>query len=153
MKSGDFFCHTYLIFTLKIYLYPNIPLEHSTRTTSRMTAIEWTTTEIRSATRTARTTRTTRTTLTCLLASKEIQAIYRMQHRIAVDGIILGIRTGCSRDGTREGALLAKDIVELKHDGQWLALQETLRELSIPYILISIHAAVIISTATADREA
>jgi hypothetical protein len=22
MKSGDFFCHTYLNFTLKIYLYP-----------------------------------------------------------------------------------------------------------------------------------
>ena len=150
MKSGDFFCHTYLNFTLKIYLYPNIPLEHSTRTTSRMTAIEWTTTEIRSA---ARTTRTTRTTLTCLLASKEIQAIYHMQHRIAVDGIILGIRTGCSRDGTREGALLTKDIVELEHDGQWLALQETLRELRIPYKLIRIHAAVAITAAAADREA
>ena len=150
MKSGDFFCHTYLNFTLKIYLYPNIPLEHSTRTTSRMTAIEWTTTEIRSATRTAR---TTRTTLTCLLASEEIQAIYHMKHRIAVDGIILRIRTGCSRNGTREGALLTKKIVELKHDGQWLALQETLRELSIPYILIGVHAAIIISTATADREA
>ena len=150
MKSGDFFCHTYLNFTLKIYLYPNIPLEHSTRTTSRMTAIEWTTTEIRSATRTAR---TTRTTLTCLLASEEIQAIYHMKHRIAVDGIILRIRTGCSRNGTREGALLTKDIVELEHDGQWLALQETLRELRIPYILISVHTAVIIATATADREA
>ena len=150
MKSGDFFCHTYLNFTLKIYLYPNIPLEHSTRTTSRMTAIEWTTTEIRSATRTAR---TTRTTLTCLLASEEIQAIYHMKHRIAVDGIILRIRTGCSRNGTREGALLTKDIVELEHDGQWLALQETLRELGIPYKLISIHTAVVIATATADREA
>ena len=150
MKSGDFFCHTYLNFTLKIYLYPNIPLEHSTRTTSRMTAIEWTTTEIRTTTRTAR---TARTTLTCLLASKEIQAIYHMQHRIAVDGIILRIRTGCGRNGTRESALLTKNIVELKHHGQRLALQETLRELSIPYILISIHAAVVISTATADREA
>ena len=150
MKSGDFFCHTYLNFTLKIYLYPNIPLEHSTRTTSRMTAIEWTTTEIRSATRT---TRTTRTTLTCLLASEEIQAIYHMKHRIAVDGIILGIRTGCSRDGTREGALLTKYIVELEHQGQRLALQESLRKLRIPYKLIRVHAAVIISTATADREA
>ena len=150
MKSGDFFCHTYLNFTLKIYLYPNIPLEHSTRTTSRMTAIEWTTTEIRSATRTAR---TTRTTLTCLLASEEIQAIYHMKHRIAVDGIILRIRTGCSRNGTREGALLAENIVELQHDGKRLALQETLRELRIPYKLIRVHAAVIISTATADREA
>ena len=150
MKSGDFFCHTYLNFTLKIYLYPNIPLEHSTRTTSRMTAIEWTTTEIRSATRTAR---TTRTTLTCLLASEEIQAIYHMKHRIAVDGIILRIRTGCSRNGTREGALLTKDIVELKHHGQRLALQETLRELRIPYQLIGVHSAVIIATATADREA
>ena len=115
-----------------------------------MATTEWATTEIRTTTRT---TRTARTTLTCLLASEEIQAIYHMEHRIAVDGIILGIRTGCSRDGTREGALLAEDIVELKHDGQWLALQETLRELSIPYKLISIHAAVIISTATADREA
>ena len=150
MKSGDFFCHTYLNFTLKIYLYPNIPLEHSTRTTSRMTAIEWTTTEIRSATRTAR---TTRTTLTCLLASEEIQAIYHMKHRIAVDGIILRIRTGCSRNGTREGALLAENIVELQHDGKRLALQETLRELRIPYKLIRIHTAVVISTATADREA
>ena len=150
MKSGDFFCHTYLNFTLKIYLYPNIPLEHSTRTTSRTTTIEWTTTEVWT---TIRSSRTARTTLTSLLASEEIQAIYHMEHRIAVDGIILRIRTGCGRNGTRESALLTKDIVELEHNGQWLALQETLRELSIPYILISIHAAVIISTATADREA
>ena len=148
MKSGDFFCHTYLNFPLKIYLYPNIPLEHSTRTTSRMTAIEWTTTEIRTTARTI-----TRTTLTCLLASEEIQAIYHMKHRIAVDGIILRIRTGCSRNGTREGALLTKDIVELEHNGQWLALQETLRELRIPYKLIRIHAAVAITAAAADREA
>ena len=115
-----------------------------------MTAIEWTTTEIRT---TARTTRTTRTTRTCLLASEEIQAIYHMKHRIAVDGIILGIRTGCGRNGTREGALLTKNIVELEHNGQWLALQETLRELRIPYKLIGVHAAIVISTATADREA
>ena len=147
MKSGDFFCHTYLNFILKIYLYPNIPLEHSTRTTSRTTTIEWTTTEVRTATRTAR------TTLTCLLASEEIQAIYHMKHRIAVDGIILGICTGCSRDGTREGALLTKNVIELEHDGKRLALQEALRELRIPYKLIGVHTAVIISTATADREA
>ena len=136
MKSGDFF----LSYLFKFHL------EHSTRTTT----IEWTTTEIRT---TARTTRTTRTTLTCLLASEEIHTIDDMEHRIAVDGIILGIRTGCSRDGTREGALLAKYIVELEHQGQRLALQEALRELRIPYKLIRIHAAVIISTATADREA
>ena len=134
MKSGDFF----LAYLFKLHL------EHSS---TRMTAIEWTTTEIRT------TTRTTRTTLTCLLASEEIQAIYHMEHRIAVDGIILRIRTGCSRNGTRESALLTKDIVELKHDGQWLALQETLRELRIPYKLIRIHAAVAITAATADREA
>ena len=151
MKSGDFFCHTYLNFTLKIYLYPNIPLEHSTWTATRATAIEWTTTEIRTTTRTTRS--SIRPTLTCLLASEEIQAIYHMKHRIAVNGIILGICTGCSRDGTREGTLLTKDIVELKHHGQRLALQETLRELRIPYILIGVHAAVIISTAAADREA
>ena len=75
MKSGDFFCHTYLNFTLKIYLYPNIPLEHSTRTTSRTTTIEWTTTEVWT---TIRSSRTARTTLTSLLASEEIQAIYHM---------------------------------------------------------------------------
>ena len=116
-----------------------------------MTATEWTTTEIRTTARTART--ITRTTLTCLPASEEIQAIYHMKHRIAVDGIILRIRTGCSRNGSGESALLTKNIVELEHDGQWLALQETLRELRIPYILIGVHAAIIISTATADREA
>lgn len=76
-----------------------------------------------------------------------------MQHRIAVDSIILRIRAGCSRNGTREGALLAENIVELQHDGQWLALQETLRELRIPYKLIRIHAAVAITAAAADREA
>ena len=137
MKSGDFF----LSYLFKLHL------EHSS---TRTTTIEWTTTEIRTTTRSSM---AIRTTLTSLLASEEIQAIYHMEHRIAVDGIILRIRTGCSRNGTRESALLTKDIVELEHDGQWLALQETLRELSIPYILISIHAAVIISTATADREA
>ena len=76
-----------------------------------------------------------------------------MKHRIAVDGIILRIRTGCSRNGTREGALLAENIVELQHDGKRLALQETLRELRIPYKLIRIHAAVAITAAAADREA
>ena len=137
MKSGDFF----LSYLFKLHL------EHSS---TRTTTIEWTTTEIRTTTRSSR---AIRTTLTSLLASEEIQAIYHMEHRIAVDGIILRIRTGCSRNGTRESALLTKDIVELEHDGQWLALQETLRELRIPYKLIGVHAAVIISTATADREA
>ena len=115
-----------------------------------MATTEWTTTEIRTTTRT---TRTARTTLTCLLASEEIQAIYHMKHRIAVDSIILGICTGCSGDSTREGALLTKNVIELEHDGKRLALQETLRELRIPYKLIGVHTTVIIATATADREA
>ena len=88
-----------------------------------------------------------------ILASEEIQAVNHMQHRIAVDSIILRIRTGCSRNGTREGALLAENIVELQHDGKRLALQETLRELRISYKLIRIHAAVAITAAAADREA
>ena len=137
MKSGDFF----LSYLFKLHL------EHSS---TWMATTEWATTEIRTTTRT---TRTSRSTLACLLASEEIQAIYHMEHRIAVDGIILGIRTGCSGDSTREGALLTKNVVELEHDGQWLALQEALRELRIPYKLIGVHTAVIISTATADREA
>ena len=126
-------------------------LEHSAAwTTTAKTAIERTAMEVWTTTRT---TRTFRSTPTGILASEEIQAIYHVQHRIAVDGIILRIRTGCSRYGTGESALLTKNIVELEHDGQWLALQETLGELRIPYILISIHTAVIIATATADREA
>ena len=126
-------------------------LEHSsTWTTTAKTAIERTAMEVWTATRT---TRTFRSTPTGILASEEIQAVNHMQHRIAVDGIILRIRTGCSRNGTREGALLAEDIVELQHDGKRLALQETLRELRIPYKLIRIHAAVAIAAAAADREA
>ena len=136
MKSGDFFL---------AYLF-NLHLEHSSTWT---TTIEWTTTEVWT---TIRSSRTARTTLTCLLTSEEIQAIYHMEHRIAVDGIILGIRTGCSRDSTREGALLTKKIVELQHDGKRLALQEALRELRIPYKLIGVHTTVVIATATVDRE-
>ena len=126
-------------------------LEHSAAwTTTAKTAIEWTAMEVWTATRT---TRTFRSTPTGILASEEIQAVNHVQHRIAVDGIILRIRTGCSRNGTREGALLAENIVELQHDGKRLALQETLRELRIPYKLIRIHAAVAITAAAADREA
>ena len=126
-------------------------LEHSAAwTTTAKTAIEWTATEVWTTTRT---TRTFRSTPMGILASEEIQAVNHMQHRIAVDGIILRIRTGCSRNGTREGALLAENIVELQHDGKRLALQETLRELRIPYKLIRIHAAVAITAAAADREA
>ena len=126
-------------------------LEHSAAwTTTAKTAIEWTAMEVWTATRT---TRTFRSTPTGILASEEIQAVNHVQHRIAVDGIILRIRTGCSRNCTREGALLAENIVELQHDGKRLALQETLRELRIPYKLIRIHAAVAITAAAADREA
>ena len=126
-------------------------LEHSAAwTPTAKTAIEWTTTEVWTATRT---TRTFRSTPMGILASEEIQAVNHMKHRIAVDGIILRIRAGCSRNGTREGALLAENIVELQHDGKRLALQETLRELRIPYKLIRIHAAVAITAAAADREA
>lgn len=129
-------------------------LEHSAAwTTTAKTAIEWTAMEVWTATRTTRTTRTFRSTPTGILASEEIQAVNHVQHRIAVDGIILRIRAGCSRNGTRESALLAENIVELQHDGQWLALQETLRELRIPYKLIRIHAAVAITATAADREA
>ena len=123
-------------------------LEHSAAwTTTAKTAIEWTAMEVWTATRTFR------STLAGILASEEIQAVNHVQHRIAVDGIILRIRTGCSRNGTREGALLAENIIELQHDGKRLALQETLRELRIPYKLIRIHAAVAITAAAADREA
>ena len=126
-------------------------LEHSAAwTTTAKTAIEWTTMEVWTATRT---TRTFRSAPTGILASEEIQAVNHVQHRIAVDSIILRIRAGCSRNGTREGALLAENIVELQHDGKRLALQETLRELRIPYKLIRIHAAVAITAAAADREA
>ena len=126
-------------------------LEHSAAwTTTAKTAIEWTAMEVWTTTRT---TRTFRSTPMGILASEEIQAVNHMQHRIAVDGIILRIRAGCSRNGTREGALLAENIVELQHDGKRLALQETLRELRIPYKLICIHAAVAITAAAADREA
>ena len=129
-------------------------LEHSAAwTTTAKTAIEWTAMEVWTATRTIRTTRTFRSTPMGILASEEIQAVNHMQHRIAVDGIILRIRAGCSRNGTREGALLAENIVELQHDGKRLALQEALRELRIPYKLIRIHAAVAITAAAADREA
>ena len=126
-------------------------LEHSAAwTTTAKTAIERTAMEVWTATRTAR---TFRSTPTGILASEEIQAVNHVQHRIAVDGIILRIRTGCSRNGTREGALLAENIVELQHDGKRLALQEPLRELRIPYKLICIHAAVAITATAADREA
>ena len=126
-------------------------LEHSAAwTTTPKTAIERTAMEVWTATRT---TRTFRSTPTGILASEEIQAVNHVQHRIAVDGIILRIRAGCSRNGTRESALLAENIVELQHDGKRLALQETLRELRIPYKLIRIHAAVAITAAAADREA
>ena len=126
-------------------------LEHSAAwTTTAKTAIERTAMEVWTATRT---TSTFRATPTGIIASEEIQAVNHVQHRIAVDGIILRIRTGCSRNGTREGALLAEDIVELQHDGKRLALQEALRELRIPYKLIRIHAAVAITAAAADREA
>ena len=126
-------------------------LEHSSAwTTTAKNAIERTAMEVWTATRT---TRTFRSTPTGILASEEIQAVNHVQHRIAVDGIILRIRTGCSRNGTGEGALLAENIVELQHDGKRLALQETLRELRIPYKLIRIHAAVAITAAAADREA
>ena len=126
-------------------------LEHSAAwTTTAKTAIERTAMEVWTATRT---TRTFRSTPTGILASEEIQAVNHVQHRIAVDGIILRIRAGCSRNGTRESALLAENIVELQHDGKRLALQETLRELRIPYKLIRIHAAVAITAAAADREA
>ena len=129
-------------------------LEHSAAwTTTAKTAIERTAMEVWTATRTTGTTRTFRSTPTGILASEEIQAVNHVQHRIAVDGIILRIRAGCSRNGTREGALLAENIVELQHDGKRLALQETLRELRIPYKLIRIHAAVAITAAAADREA
>ena len=122
-------------------------LEHSSWTTAAKTAIERTAMEVWTGTRPFR------STLAGILASEEIQAVNHVQHRIAVDGIILRIRTGCSRNGTREGALLAENIVELQHDGKRLALKETLRELRIPYKLIRIHAAVAITAAAADREA
>ena len=68
-------------------------LEHSAAwTTTAKTAIERTAMEVWTTTRT-RTTRTFRSTLAGIFASEEIQAVNHVQHRIAVDGIILRIRT------------------------------------------------------------
>ena len=67
-------------------------------------------TPLTSATATAH----TKATLTPATTAKDVQTIDEVNHTIAGNGVILGITTHGSGDGTADGALLVKDIVQLE---------------------------------------
>ena len=68
-----------------------------------------------------------------------------MQHGIAGDGVDLLVAPAVGINGSREGGLLAQDVVPPQHDGQWFATQETLRQLHVPYHLVGIQGLVAIA--------
>ena len=65
----------------------------------------------------------THTGLTC---AEEVQTIAGAEHDIAVDGIVLIICTGHLINGRGEVRLLTQDVIELQHECEGLALEETL---------------------------
>ena len=80
------------------------------------------------ATGTSRTTRSHASTHTgtCFFRAKKIQAVYNVQHGIAVDGVILVIGTRHGIDGTREIRLLMQNVIKLQCDSQRLTREEAL---------------------------
>ena len=68
-----------------------------------------------------------------------------MQHGIRVDTIIRGVAPAHRVDASREVAHLMQDVVELQHHRQRSALQETLRNLRIPYQLVGVQRGITVS--------
>ena len=81
-------------------------LEASSAATAKATRA----TTLTSATATAH----TKATLTSATTAKDVQAIDEVNHTIAGNGVLLGITTHGSGDGTADGALLVQDIVQLE---------------------------------------
>ena len=75
----------------------------------------------------------TRTALSALLASKKIQAVDKVYHAIAINGIILCILTHCGTNGTADVTLIFQDIIELDADCSGIAFQKVLCNLRIPH--------------------
>ena len=73
-----------------------------------------------------------------------------MQHRIAGDGVYLTIGPAVGIHRSREVGLLVQDVIPLKHHGELLATQETMRDLSIPDEFVGVEGLVAI-TALAEH--
>ena len=58
------------------------------------------------------------------LASKHIEAVDNVKHRVAVDAVVFGVAALHCADGATEIALVVEYIIELQHDGERLAFEE-----------------------------
>ena len=63
---------------------------------------------------------------TVILSAKEVESIIDVEHYIAVDSVVLSIRTHGGSDGAAEVALLVQNIIELQHNCERLAFEEAL---------------------------
>lgn len=82
-----------------------------------------------------------------VLAAEGIDAEVDVQHDIAVDGVVLRVRSHRGGDGAAQVALLMEQVIELEHHGERPAFEEALRELHVPDELIGVERVVGIATA------
>ena len=80
-----------------------------------------------------------------LSAPEGIDAVADMDHGIGGDGVHLAVGPSVGTHRAREVGLFVEDVIPLQHDGEFLSLEETLRELCVPDELIGIECLVAVS--------
>ena len=84
-------------------------------------------------------------TTSAAAASKEVQTIAHMKHRIAGDGVHFLVAPSVGIDGTAEIGLLMQDVIPLQHHRECLSTQEAIAQLGIPYQLIGVERSIAVS--------
>ena len=125
----------------------------SERLKSRRSAATKATTETRSATRSvwSAATESRSWSVSMLLGkgiftSKEIKAVYDMNHSIAVYIIIIGVAALHGIHGSAEITHVLQYVIKLQRHTQGISLQEALAHLCIPYQFICIGSSIIAPT-------
>ena len=75
-----------------------------------------------------------------------------MNHAVRCDGIHLTVCPAVGAHRTGEVGLLMKDVIPLQHHGQFLATQETVRQLGVPYHFIGVQRLIAIAALTKHVE-
>ena len=77
--------------------------------------------------------------------SKEIQTVTDVKHSVRSDSVDFLVAPTVGVDGTTEVRLFVENVVPLEHHGEFLALEETLRELGIPQQLVGVERRIAIA--------
>ena len=91
-------------------------------------------------------------TASVIASAEEVQTVTDVQHGIAGNGVDFLVSPTVGVDGTCKVGLFAQDVVPLQHHSKHLALEEAVRQLSIPQQFVGIQRLVVVAASAKTVE-